>query len=100
MAGFGKEAEKNYPGIMTGLQMQTYLVISDFTRRRNKKGEEYGMAVSIPLTPEAMWGYERVTAAYSEDPGVSYKRICNRVRELYPEAPDREIIRLIGKAPQ
>lgn len=100
MAGFGKEAEKNYPGIMTGLQMQTYLVISDFTRRRNKKGEEYGMAVSIPLTPEAMWGYERVTEAYSEDPGVSYKRICDRVRELYPEAPDREIIRLIGKAPR
>ena len=25
-AGFGKEGEKNYPGIVTGLQMQTYLV--------------------------------------------------------------------------
>ena len=41
-AGFGKGGEKNYPGIITQLQMETYLVISDFRRRTNKKGEEYG----------------------------------------------------------
>ncbi len=42
-AGFGKGGEKNFPGIITGLQMQTYLVITDFQRRVNKRGEEYGM---------------------------------------------------------
>ena len=35
---FGKNGEKNYPGIITGLQMQTYLVITDFHRRVSKKG--------------------------------------------------------------
>ena len=98
-AGFGKDGEKNYPGIMTGLQMQTYLVMSDFTKRRNKKGEEYGMTVSIPLTPEAIWGYDRVTAAYSESPETSYKRITDRIRQRYPDASEQEIIKLIGKAP-
>ena len=29
-AGFGKGGAKNYPGITTGLQMQTYLVITGF----------------------------------------------------------------------
>lgn len=99
-AGFGgKNGEKNYPGIMTGLQMQTYLVISDFTRRRNKQGDEYGMTVSIPLTPEAMWGYDRVTAAYREAPEKSWERIMEHVKSLYPDAPECEIEKLIGKKP-
>ena len=97
LAGFGKEGEKNYPGIMTDLQMQTYLVISAFRRRKNKKGDEYGMSVSIPLTPEAIWGRETVTAAYSEDPETSRQRLCDRVKELYPKAEDNAIDKLIGK---
>ena len=97
MAGFGKGGEKNYPGIITGLQMQTYLVISDFKRRKNKRGDEYGMAVSIMLPPESIWGYEMVTAAYSEKPEESWNRIFTHVKEMYPGADDAEIIRLIGK---
>ena len=96
-AGFGKGGEKNYPGIITGLQMQTYLVIVDFHRRVNKKGAEYGMPVSVLLPPEAIWGYETVTAAYGEKPEVSWQRIFDRVRELYPEADEKAVIRLIGK---
>lgn len=96
-AGFGKGGEKNFPGILTGLQMQTYLVISDFRRRENKRGEEYGMAVSIPLPPEAIWGYEAVTAAYSEDPEVSRERIAGHIRKMYPSASEKDIDRLVGK---
>ena len=45
MSGFGNGGLKNYPGIITGLQMQLYLVITDFQQRKNKKGAEYGMSV-------------------------------------------------------
>lgn len=96
-AGFGKGGEKNFPGILTGLQMQTYLVISDFRRRENKRGEEYGMAVSIPLPPEAIWGYEAVTAAYREEPEVSRERIVSHIRAMYPGAAEKDIERLVGK---
>ncbi len=96
-AGFGKGGEKNYPGIITGLQMQTYLVITDFQRRVNKRGEEYGMPVSVMLPPEAVWGYERVTSAYAEPPGKSRERIINRLTELYPNADERDFIISIGK---
>ena len=98
-AGFGKDGQKNYPGIITGLQMQTYLVIADFHRRTNKRGEEYGMPVSILLPPEAIWGYEAVTAAYAERPEESWQRITDRVKELYPSAKDTDILKLIGKKP-
>ena len=100
MAGFGKGAEKNYPGIITGLQMQTYLVIADFKRRQNKRGEEYGMPVSIMLPPESIWGYDKVTAAYSEKPKESWNRIFEHVKDMYPEAEGADIIRLIGKCPE
>ena len=94
-AGFGKGGEKNFPGMMTGLQMQTYLVITDFRRRRNKKGDEYGMAVSIPNTPEAVWGYDLVSSAYTEAPEESWRRICSRVKEVFPGAAEGDIIRLM-----
>lgn len=96
MAGFGKGKEKNYPGTVTGLQMQIYLVITNFHRRVNKKGEEYGMPVSVMLPPEAIWGYEEVTSAYNEKPAESYQRVFDRVKELF-NAEDEDIIRIIGK---
>lgn len=98
-AGFGKGGEKNYPGIITGLQMQTYLVITDFHRRENKRGEEYGMPVSVLLPPEAVWGYEHVTGAYNESPRESYGRIISRIKEKFPDAQDADIIKMIGKRP-
>ncbi len=105
LAGFGggKKAEgerlRNYAGIVTQLQMETYLVIVDFKKRVNKRKEEYGMPVSIMLPPESVWGYETVTSAYSEDPRASWERIMNRVRELYPGASESSIMNLIGKEP-
>ena len=100
MAGFGKDGEKNFPGITTELMMKLYLVTADFHRRKNKKGDEYGMAVSVLLPPEAVWGYDAVTSAYVEEPAQSWQRICNRVKELFPVVEDAAINRLIGKCPE
>ena len=80
--------------------MQTYLVITDFHRRVNKAGEEYGMPVSVLQPPETVWGYEAVTAAYDEAPKKSWQRIIDRVKEKFPESDEKGIIRLIGKCPE
>lgn len=95
-AGFGKGGEKNFPGVITSLQMQTYLVISDFHRRVNKRGEEYGMPVSVLLPPEAIWGYEMVTSAYGEAPAVSRQRIVDRITEVFPKAEEEDVARVVG----
>lgn len=100
MAGFGKGGEKNFPGILTGLQMQLYLVIAGFGRRQNRRGEPYGMAVSVLTAPESIWGYGLISSAYEEDPRDSWARIFERVRERFPKAGEEEILRLVGKRPE
>ena len=97
-AGFGKDGAKNYPGILTGLQMQLYLVIGGFKRRVNKRGGEFGMAVSVIMTPESMWGYELMASAYDEEPAESWQRIFDHTKEHWP-ADEHAIIKLIGKRP-
>lgn len=99
-AGFGKDGEKNFPGITTELMMKTYLVTADFHRRKNKKVAEYGMPVSVLLPPESVWEYDTVTSAYSESPHESWERIVDRVQQLYPDADKADIIKLIGKEPK
>ena len=97
LAGFGKGGEKNFPGVLTDLQMQLYLVMIDFKRRKNKKDEEYGMPVSILLPPEAVWGYKHMSSAYKEKPEVSGERIRQHILDMYPDADEKAVNRLVGK---
>jgi len=96
LAGYGKNGEKNFEGEITNLQMQTYLCVRNFKRKTSKKGEEYGWGIAVYCTPEHIWGRDLVTSCYREDPGTSAKRIFQRVKELYPEAEDRQIRRALG----
>jgi len=98
-AGFGKGGEKNYPGILTGLQMQLYLVIGGFRRRHNRQGAAFGMPVSVIMAPESIWGYELMSSAYGEAPGESWDRIFEHARRMYPDAQSADIVKLIGKRP-
>ncbi len=97
--GFGKGGLKNYQGVVTGLMMKTYLVIVDFKRRVSKKGEEYGMPVSIMLPPETVWGYDLVTSAYKEKPQESWQRIFDHVKAMHEDTDDSSIEKLIGRRP-
>ncbi len=36
-AGFGKGGEKGFDGVITALQMQTYLCVRDFRQRKTKR---------------------------------------------------------------
>lgn len=94
-AGFGKGGEKNFNGVVTELQMQSYLTIRDFRRKRNKRGAEYGMSVSIYAKPEELWGYEMVTSAYKENPETSRERIYRHVRDMYPQTDEKNIRKLL-----
>lgn len=98
-AGFGKKAagdgEKNFEGTITELQMQMYLCMRDFRRRKNKKGQEYGWNVAVYSTPEHLFGQDLVTAAYKELPSESGDRIYARIRELYPAAAEKQIKKVL-----
>lgn len=82
-AGFGKGLLKNFNGIVTQLQMQSYLVVKDFRQRISKKGQPFGMPVSIYVTPETLWGYDFVTSAYGEKPQQSRERIDSQIKKNF-----------------
>lgn len=94
-AGFWKGGEKNFEGIAAELQQQTYLVIRKFRKKKNKKGAEYGMPVTVYARPEDVWGYGTVSAAYGEDPSKSWQRIFDHVKKICPLAEENQIRKLL-----
>ncbi len=94
-AGFGKDGEKNFDGIITDLQMNTYLVIKDFRQKTNKFSIPYGMSTSVYARPEDLWGYDRMTACYNEDPSVSREKIFSQVQKLYPYATEAQLLKVL-----
>ena len=57
------------------------------------------MSVSVMFPPETVWGYDTVTAAYRESPHASWKRIVERVREVFPSSSMEDLIQVVGKEP-
>ena len=97
MAGFGKDGgEKNFNGILIELQMQTYLIVSAFRQRVNKKGDYYGWHLAALETPETKWGYKFVSSSYKEEPSASWVKIIKRVRRFFPDADEKDIQKLLG----
>ena len=91
-AGFGKEGEKNFEGVITSLQMKGYLTVRDFRKRRRKKdGKEYGWPISVYSTMEKFIGKDIIYAAYKEEPFLSCERIISRIKEEYPWAEEKDI---------
>ena len=41
-----------------------------------------------------------MTSAYSEKPSESWQRIYDHVKEMYEEADESAIVKLIGKKPE
>ncbi len=80
-AGFGKGGEKNFPGIVTGLMMQCYLVTADFAYKVSKKGEKYGMPVCVYARPEDLWDME----GYDVDISVSRARLEKALTPYYDD---------------
>lgn len=96
-AGFGKGGEKNYEGVLTELQMQSYLMIGDFRQRLNRRGEPYGWHLALIQTPERKLGYEAVSAAYAEAPEASLERIVSHLRDRLPAAGEEALRLLLAK---
>jgi hypothetical protein len=87
--------EKGFEGALTDLQMKGFLIMSDFRRRRNKRGEPYGWHVAELMTPETKWGYDFVNGC-NEKPDRSLERILEQVRKHFPGASGREMMKVIG----
>lgn len=86
---------KGFDGIITRLQMQTYITIADFVYMQDKTGKPYGWGIAKYATPEQLYGYDRVTAAYKKDPAESRDKILQYLTKLLPQATEKQLLRLI-----
>lgn len=99
-AGFGSGGEKNFSGTLTALQNMFYVVISDFRRRKNKYGFDYGWDVSVYSRPEELWGSALIGEACAMTPSSAYYELRGHMDELYPTVTDTRFTALIGTPPK
>jgi hypothetical protein len=95
IAGFGKGGEKGFESVMTQLQMQTYITVHSFQRRRNKQNIEYGWPVVNFCLSEILFGEDYVRSCYHFSEQEAKNKIMEQVKRHFPEAKDAEIEKLI-----
>ena len=78
----------------TAEEMATYIVTEDFIYPRDKHNHEYGWGWSLLNTPEVLYGREACQC--NRTPQESYQRIFEHLKEILPDASDKQIIKLIG----
>ena len=99
MAGFDKNGEKNFEGTICSLQQKIYLVDSDFRRRLNRYGIEYGWHIARYAMPETIWGYDFITSEYSSEPVDSYNKVVCRIRTICPGVSESGVRFIAGEEP-
>ncbi|MBR4576657.1 MAG: hypothetical protein IKO25_05580 [Clostridia bacterium] len=87
--------EKGFEGALTELQMKSFLLMSEFRQKRNKKGIEYGWHVAEIMTPETKWGWNDVNSV-SESPEESWQRIRQQIRKYFPDANEQSLRNILG----
>ena len=93
---YRKGGNKGFDTIITRLQMQTYVIISDFEYMIDKHGKTYGWGVARYSTPEEQFCKELVTSAYKTKPQESKKKIYEYPSRLLPDANEKQILKILG----
>ena len=91
---YRKGGNTGFETVVTRLQMQTFLCISDFVYRLDKFGKEYGWGVALYTTPEAQFGEDALFCPHTPD--ESRERILEHLSALLPHADERELIKMLG----
>ncbi len=95
MGDYGKNGRKGFDTMVTRLQKQCYVIISDFRYATDKLGNEYGWGIAQYSTPEKFLGKKFSNAVYKRTPEESYARIVKHFRKILPEADQKQIERIL-----
>lgn len=96
MTNYRKGGNKGFEGCITRLQMQTYVVVSNFEYKIDAQGRQYGWGVARYTTPEEQLGQDFVESAYQRQPEESRLRVYDSLRKLLPQTDERQLWRVIG----
>ncbi len=95
IAGFGKGKEKGFDSVISQLQMQTYITVSGFSKKKNKRGEDYGWSVASYCLSEKLFTCDFVTKNYSMPYDEALSLLLSKVKEQYQEVDETLIIKLL-----
>ena len=85
------EPRKGFDTIITKLQMQGYIVTSNFEYEMDRNGNFYGWGIARYTTPEEFFGKRFRNHVYDRSPEESKKRIIRHLKKILPEASEAEI---------
>ena len=96
-AGVDSKKASAFEGILTRLQMQTYVVPVDFIFSRDPDGnKKYSYGTTVYDLPERWLGIELVTSQYSADPLDSFEKMVSHMMSELPDI-DRESVEKLLK---
>ena len=95
LGNYGKNGKKGFDTVITRLQKQCYVVISDFQYATDKLGNEYGWGVAEYSTPEKFFGKSFTDKVYKRTPEESYDRILKHFKKNLPDSERREIEKIL-----
>lgn len=95
MLNYRKGGKNGFDTVITRLQMQTYVCISDFVYMLDKFGAPYGWGVAEYAAPEALFGGDFVTSAYRRDPEESGERIAEHLKAVFPDISEDKLRTII-----
>ncbi len=96
LCNYREGGNKGFDTVMTRLQAQTYICVSDFVYDRDKHGKPYGWGVAEYSTPEALFGEDSVRSAYKFKPEKSRELIFDHLKTILPNASELQINKLLG----
>ena len=96
IGNYRKGGNKGFDTIITRLQSQCYVVISDFVYMKDKYGKPYGWGVAEYSTPEHFMGDSFTDNVYSKSPEESYERLLEHFSKLFPKEDLKKLRKLLG----
>ncbi|MBQ1632253.1 MAG: hypothetical protein II049_05475 [Clostridia bacterium] len=91
---YRKGGNTGFDTVVTRMQMQTWLCISDFAYRVDKFGREYGWGVALYTTPEAQFGEDVLFCPRT--PSESRERILDYLASILPHVSEQQLLKMLG----
>ena len=89
------QPRKGFDTLITKLQMECYVLTSDFEYEVDKNGNFYGWGIARYAIPEEFYGKRFENSVYKRSPEESYERIFRHLTKILPGVPEAEIEKFI-----
>lgn len=96
LGNYRKGGNKGFDTVITRLQAECYVIISNFTYLTDKRGQEYGWGVAEYSTPERFMGSEFTRRVYQRTPEESYERIYDHLKKMLPNAAETRLKKILS----